>query len=700
MKRFIKYGAIPVVTFLFLLTVTIIALPVVLNVQNFIPEIESRLSNMSGRTVSIGSNFAVSFFPYLSVSFSDLKIDNPEGYLSDSFLKIESFEGRVKLLPLLRKKIDFSRFIIGGLEVNLEKKSDGRVNWDFTQDENGGKTIATTFADLGKWSVSRDLSVALFAITGGTVVWSDRTQNTEYRIDDLMLLLHNFTLDTPVALEFKASHGGKSLVAEGQVGPVGQVSGIEQLPVDLTVNLINFCSGQVKGKVVDLLKNPSYNLELHIPPFAANELVDSLHFISPFAAADSKAFSSVGIDITAKGDIDKVLIENGRIKIDDTLLALSLTVKRFDDPEVGFALDIAHFDLDRYLPHKPENQNDREVVPPIVQEGKDSGDWRKINMAGTVHIGELIVGGGRLNDVQGDVRIVDGIFKVTPFSFVLYQGKAQSSLTVNLQNEIPQTTIDLKAHGVQTGPLLHDFLAKDFLSGSMDTDMHLQFSGNNLDEATKSLGADGFVALTDGALKGIDMLNPLKNTVGLTADTDSSDRILRTDFSELKSNFTIKNGLVESHDTMLTSSGASVAITGTADLGGSALKLMIKPKVDVVKTEEQGAEKVSKKGPIPFGISGTFAQPQIDIDGRYLSLDDLKLSDEVEMQDLVDKEIPSPVDEDVRDLVGTTLIDPAVVAQRFGLQPELNQKSQAKKQPPVGSGRVRISPLRVEETRH
>ena len=152
MKRFIKYGVVPVVTFLFLLIATIIVLPVVINVQKYIPEIEEQLSAVTGRPIAIGSNLGLSFFPSLSISFSDLTIDNPQGYLSDRFIKIESFEAKIKLLPLLKKEVKISRFIIGGLEVNLEKSSDGKVNWDFSNEDGAGKSGAVSSFGMAEWT--------------------------------------------------------------------------------------------------------------------------------------------------------------------------------------------------------------------------------------------------------------------------------------------------------------------------------------------------------------------------------------------------------------------------------------------------------------------------------------------------------------------------------------------------------------------
>jgi AsmA protein len=700
MKRFIKYGVLPVVVFLFLLVVTIIALPVVINVQKFLPEIEERLSHATGRTISIGSDFAVTFFPYLSVSFSDMKIDNPEGFLSDSLMKIGSFEARVKLLPLLKKEVEISRFIIGGLEVHLEKKSDGRVNWELPKKENAGQTSATSGSDWAHWSVPENLSIVLFAITDGTVMWNDREHNSDYRIDDLMLLVNNFTSSHPFAVEVKASLGDKSLIAEGELGPLGQDPGRAALPFDLALNLMNSFSGQVEGKLVGLFENPSYDFKLHISPFSARELFNSLNVGFPYITSDPTTYRSVGLDFRAKGDKEKISIEDGKIIVDDTLLGISLAVNKFKDPDLDFSLDIDYLDLDRYLPPEDENKKTQIDVTQSEQGSQVNSSFGKMNLAGALHINELRVYGGIVNDINGQIHYADDVFTVDSSSFALYQGRAQSSLTVDLKNEPPITTINLKAQSVQSRPILHDFMAKDFLSGSVDTDVHLQFSGYSSDAVRKSLGGEGFLSFKDGTLEGIDMVNAIKNIVDLSSSSDISDQPIRTDFSEFKSVFTVSNGLVTSRETTLTSPVARVVISGTADLVTTELKLKVQPQVVASNMEEQGDDKVSLKGLIPFALSGTFAQPQIDIDGQYIPLDNITFSEEGDVQRLVDQKLPSPVDEDVKDAVGTTLVDPVVVAQHFGLQPELIQKKQAKKQLTIGKGKIHVSPLKEEDAWH
>ncbi len=496
--------------------------------------------------------------------------------------------------------------------------------------------------------------------------------------------------------------GGKAFAAEGKLGPLGKNTGRGTLPVDLAVSFSNTLRGQVKGQFLNLPGDPGYDLDLHVLPFSARELYASLGFDFPLVTADPTTFRSVGLDLIAKGDSRKVSIEKARIKVDDTLLNLFLIVNDLDHPKLGYTLDIDRLDLDRYLSPGAEKgkNNEPDNLTPKRQGTNDYNPWRGIALDGAIKVKTLIVGGGSVHDLDVHLSGADGIFEVDPSSFALNQGHAQATVTVDFQSDIPQTNIDIKAQGVQAKPFLHDFLAKDFLSGTFDTDTRLLFSGDNADAIMHSLYADGTVVCKNGALEGIDMVSAKKNFEVAPIGSDPSVLKHRTEFSELKSNFTIRNGLVDSRETTLKSSFANVQVSGTADLVGKRLELKVESKPIVVTTEEQKERKNSSEGSIPYAISGTFTNPKIIIDAKYLSSGELELPKQLNMRSLVDEKLPLPIDSEVKDSVGATLIDPAVVAQHFDLQSIVIPKNQVKKLLKVGSGKMRIHPLQQEDSWH
>ncbi len=698
MKRFIKYGVIPVVIFLSLMAATIMVLPVVINVQKYNPEIEAELSNITGRTISIGSNLGLSFFPSLCVSFSDLKIGNPEGFLSDGFLKIESFETRIKLLPLLKKEVQISRFIIGGLQVNLEKNRDGEVNWDFRRKDRAGKTMGAPFSSFAGWSFPEDLFITLFAVTDGTVNLEDRTLNSQHRIDDLMLVLNNVTLNKSVPVDFKASIEGKTWAAEGKIGPLGQHPGQDELPVDLAVNFANTITGQVKGNFINLLGDIGYNLDLHIPSFSARQFFASMNKDFPFATNDSTTFRSVAADLAIKGDKDKISLENGKITVDDTLVEnISLMLKASDHLDLGFSFDMDALDLDRYLAADGENQNGRDKVIPREQPANNYyGALNKITLEGKIKIKELQAGGGTVNDFDFYVHGADGIFVADLSSFAFYQGHAESNVIVDFNMDLPTTSIECRIQGAQAQPLLQDFLNKDFLKGTVDADIRLFFAGYSRNTIKTSFYADGTMVFKDGAVKGIETVNGLNNIADSPSDPSVSEQETSTEFSDLTSVFAVRKGIFTTSETVLNSPTARVLISGTADIFDKQLDLRFEPKGAAVITEEQGGEQAASGNSDAFTLAGTFSNPRINVDAKNRPQIPLEQPKVLNVQNLIDGKLPSPDDKDVKNLIGKNLIDPNIVATRFRLQPEVIRKDRVKQQLKAGAGRIQVNPLQEE----
>ena len=110
MNKFIKWFLIVGAGLVVLILAVLIAIPFFVDLNRYKPVLEEKVSAATGRSFRIGSDLNLSLFPWAGVSFSDLQLGNPEGFKEDSFVKIDSFEVRVKLLPLLSKSIEVDKF--------------------------------------------------------------------------------------------------------------------------------------------------------------------------------------------------------------------------------------------------------------------------------------------------------------------------------------------------------------------------------------------------------------------------------------------------------------------------------------------------------------------------------------------------------------------------------------------------------------
>ena len=93
-------------------------------------EIEKKVAEATGRPFALGGDLDLSVFPWIGISLSDLHLGNPSGFKEQDFVSIESFEVRVKLLPLLSRKVEVKRFVMKKPQIALIKRKDGVGNWE------------------------------------------------------------------------------------------------------------------------------------------------------------------------------------------------------------------------------------------------------------------------------------------------------------------------------------------------------------------------------------------------------------------------------------------------------------------------------------------------------------------------------------------------------------------------------------------
>ncbi|EKD34122.1 MAG: AsmA [uncultured bacterium] len=697
MKKILKYGVFPIAVFGFLAIVTVMLMPVLINVQRFVPEIEEKIREVTGRSFSIGPDLGLSFFPWLSISFSGMKLGNPPGFISDEFVKIDSFEARIRLLPLLKKKIEISRFVVGGLDVNLEKNNDGKINWEFVRTIISRESSAMRSAQPWRGFLQGNVSCDLLAVTDGKVNWVDRSKDIRHSVADLMILLNDVTVDRPIALDLKASYDGKPIALEGKIGPLRQKQGNEPLSVDIGFGLVDTLRGRVQGKVENWRLLPVYNVSLHVASFSPRALLATLGIPFPVATADPDTFQTLALDVVAKGSRDGLAIDKGTAQLDATGLAFSVQAKSIQQLDLEFFLEIDRLDLDRYLPTVVEGKSEVSGTDPGHPVSRDYRPLGYVSLAGGLKMQSLKIHGTTVTNVDAHFGGKDGIFTLDRSSMTLYGGQLQANLTADLLGELPKMRIALQSQDVQVAPMLRDFGGKEILSGTLASDIAMEFSGDTVVAMRKTLSGEAAVTCRDGALPGVDLLEAMQkeamqNRKSVDAAPPGDHIAPRTDFSELKSAVAVNNGLVEFGETTLTTPDAVLLIGGTADLAGQRWDLQVAPM------QANKAQGDHARPPMVLTVTGTFATPELKVDNRKQAVMVAAAAKKTNVGKLVDEKIPSPVDDDVKNLVGKALIDPAIVAQRFHLQPETIKRNEVKKQLRVGSGKIRIGPLQEESS--
>jgi AsmA protein len=668
MSKPVKYFLIAVASFGILIIVGMLAVTMLVDVERYRPKIEQLVTEKTGYPLTLGGEIELSLFPWVGLGFTDLQLDNPEGFVNKNFVRIDSFQARLKVLPLLSRKVEISKFVVNRPEIFLEKSPKGVWNWQkITEGTKPSPAHGNTSTPAGG-SVARQpseeslgqegfaiqsLVVGEFSITDGRIQLNDLETKTKHEVSAFNLQLADTSLDKPIHLTMETQVDGKPVSVKGTVGPLGPVPGTGRVNVDLVVEALENLNIRTSGYLDDLKGQKTYNLTLKLAPFSPRQLFSFLGLSFPVTTTDAQALDKVGLTATVAGDSKQVALSEAKIIMDDSSIDLELTAKDFARPELAFAMAVDSIDLDRYLPPAAAKEQSAsgqgktgtaEKPAPAQTTGaaptgnESSGQaarkaavnydpLRKLVLKGTMKLGEVKVHGGTVKNLALDLSGRNGLFTLNSLGMELYEGTLAATGKLDVRKNIPVTALNLTLQNVQVGPLLKDFAQKEFIEGLFRAEVAVDMRGDNGQLIKQSLNGKGDLVFQDGALIGLDLAQMARNIKsGFTLEQQGERP--KTDFAELHAPFTINNGLVNTPGTTLQSPFLRATATGNANLVGETLDMKIKPTL-VGTIKGQGDEEERSGLTIPVLVGGTFTAPKFSSDLASLAKDRLPTEEEL-----------------------------------------------------------------------
>lgn len=192
---------------LFILLLTaVFVLPSLVPTDSYRDKLEEELSRAMARDVTIDGDIRISTFPAIEVETGAVNLANPEGFGRENFVEMQGLTARIKLWPLISKRVEISRVIVDTPDIWLERKANGQANW--TSPEINTEPAETTegpFLRDGRFT-EYDPSLALLRIKDGSLRFQDAQdpQNTK----DISLSEIEFDLNAPglnKAMKFEGS---------------------------------------------------------------------------------------------------------------------------------------------------------------------------------------------------------------------------------------------------------------------------------------------------------------------------------------------------------------------------------------------------------------------------------------------------------------------------------------------------------------
>ena len=215
-----------------------------------------------------------------------------------------------------------------------------------------------------------------------------------------------------------------------------------------------------------------------------------------------------------------------------------------------------------------------------------------------------------------NAKLRGGILDTTLKKLTLYGGQGKGKVRVDGRKSVPRLSTDLVFSGVSARPFLKDATDFDRVSGKMQATFKLATRGRSQAEQTKALNGSGAVTFTDGAIEGVNipqMMRSLTSGALLGWQNNGGGGSQKTDFSELKGTFTVKNGVAQNKDLNMLAPLVRLKGAGIVDIPRKQLDYRVQPKL-VASLKGQGGAGGLKGLEIPVRIVGPWSKPRFEPD--------------------------------------------------------------------------------------
>ncbi len=204
----------------------------------------------------------------------------------------------------------------------------------------------------------------------------------------------------------------------------------------------------------------------------------------------------------------------------------------------------------------------------------------------------------------------DGVLNATLGGMELYSGHASGKLVLDASKTVPAFTGNFLIDGVEAKPLLSDAAQFSLLEGHTKLTLQISGAGSTSDEIKSSLTGQGNIAVSDGAIDGINITEMISQVGAGQIPELRQGPGAKTEFSDLVGSFTIAGGVAETNNLLMTSPLLKVAAAGTVDLTQSTINMLATPEI-VAGAEGQGGANDLAGLSVPVRIEGPLDRPTI-----------------------------------------------------------------------------------------
>lgn len=559
------------------------------------------------RSLTIDGELALSFWPNVGISLGRVSLSEHQS--EQRFASLESARVSVAVLPLLARHVVVNEVQLKGLQLTVVKRKDGTLNIADLIKAGASGASGASEAPSASAGEALALDVAGLNIADAELGWRDEASGSSATLSVIELSTGRVRFD-PQQKSYSVAK--LALAMKGRKQDKGGGGAVD---AKFSASILDGRGDalQLSGLVVDIDAKMSG------------------------AAVKGQLAGELRADLahqSAEGQLSG--------QVDQSKLALKFGVTKFSPLAAHFDLDLDQIDVDRYLPAKVGAATTS--AKPAANGGEtselDFSALEGLNLSGSLSVGQLTAHNIKLAKLKLSMRAANGGLEVAPLSASLYEGTLSGSLSVKARDN--SVALKQQLLGVSIASLLKDAIGRDMIEGRGNVALDLGARGKSVGAMKKALAGTASLSLKDGAIKGINLaqsLRDLKGKLGAKPDAAVQNKSGdKTDFSELSASFKINGGVAHNDDLSAKSPFLRLTGSGDIDIAGERLNYLLKASV-VATAGGQGAKDLDQlKGlTLPVRLSGPFDNPGWNIEFASLVGDVAKARVEETKQKLQEK---------------------------------------------------------------
>ncbi len=652
MARLIKILAGIFGALILLLVLAALLLPLLFDKDDLKHAIGEAVLEKTGRELTIAGDLDFSVFPWLAVEVSQITLGNAAGFSAESFAEIGQASLGVRLMPLLKKKIEVGRVTLDDFSLNLSVKVNGQNNWqdllesgDVTagSDESGavgfdnqgiaGLTIRNALIDYKDDSIGTHYTLSEFSLESGalggkqpvpvemTMRLEDRLAGQSAQVEmraviDANLPENRFSFtDVVVQAEIVAADlpGGSQRMSlkAPEINSDLDAQTLSANSFELSIMGLQLRGALAATSIID---NPAYSGQISIDDFSPREFFTQLRMDIP-VTADPDVLTRARAEAKFKGNSQSLALSELDMRMDQSHLSGELSVRNFDRPTIDFELSMDQIEMDRYLEPVSETPGGVSLgetnieLPVDLLEGLDIG--------GQFTLGSVLSAGMTFTDMVAGVTVKNNRLRLYPVSALFYGGTYSGDIRLDGSADLPVLSINEKIEGIQFEKMAKDLFDGAPLSGTADGHARLSGEGRTSGQVSRRLAGDIGLAINDGAWEGTDIWYEIRRALALfkTQAPPEPPAENRTVFSRMQATATVSEGVMTTNDLVAELPFITLSGGGSVDLASSEINLNL---VAVVRSDPElladglTGDIAGKR--IPLKITGTLDDPGVQPD--------------------------------------------------------------------------------------